>query len=150
MLGAFPHSPCHPIFWPRFVLTVRFPPSVRPMRPMHDALASWPPFQQIYGLFLSPSFLGVGAFKSLLNVCRQRLPLLRLTIQKWAKKRTLGCEKFQPGPAWLLLSKTSPPFSPSLCVLQNFGRTCFYLALWYIYEGAYRVINHLESNFSLT
>ena len=33
--------------------------------------------------------------------------------QRWAKRRALGCEKFLPGPAWLLLSNTGPPFSPS-------------------------------------
>ena len=27
--------------------------------------------------------------------------------------------KFQPGPAWLLLSKTDPPFSPSLYQFQG-------------------------------
>ena len=30
--------------------------------------------------------------------------------KRWAQ----GCVKFLPGPAWLLLSKTGPPFSASL------------------------------------
>ena len=36
------------------------------------------------------------------------------TVQRWAKKWSLGCGNFLPGPAWLLLSKTGPLFSPSL------------------------------------
>ena len=28
--------------------------------------------------------------------------------------RALGCEKFLPGPAWVVLSKTGPPFSGTL------------------------------------
>ena len=34
--------------------------------------------------------------------------------RRWAKRRALNYEKFQPCPAWLLLGKTGPPFSPSL------------------------------------
>ena len=37
-------------------------------------------------------------------------------IQRWAKRWALGCEIFLPGPAWLLLSKSGPPFSLSLYV----------------------------------
>ena len=37
-------------------------------------------------------------------------------IQRWTLLWTLGCEKFLPGLAWLLLSKTGPLFSPSLYV----------------------------------
>ena len=40
--------------------------------------------------------------------------------QRWAKRWSLGCEKFQPGLGWLLLSKTGPPFSPF--VLQETDR----------------------------
>ena len=39
---------------------------------------------------------------------------LFINLQRWAKRRALGCEKFQPGSDWLLLSKTGPPFSPSM------------------------------------
>ena len=35
-------------------------------------------------------------------------------VPRWADRRALGSEKFLPGPAWLLHSKTSPPFIPSL------------------------------------
>ena len=35
-------------------------------------------------------------------------------LQRWTKRLALGCEKFLPGLAWLFLSKTGPPFSPSL------------------------------------
>ena len=35
-------------------------------------------------------------------------------LQRWTLLWTLGCEKFLPGLAWLLLSKTGPLFSPSL------------------------------------
>ena len=38
-------------------------------------------------------------------------------VQKWAKRRALGCEKSLPGPAWLFLSKTGPPFRPYLNVI---------------------------------
>ena len=38
----------------------------------------------------------------------------RKNIQGSTKRRALGCEKFPPGPAWLLFSKTGPPFSGSL------------------------------------
>ena len=42
-------------------------------------------------------------------------PLMMIkSLQRWTKRWTLGCEKFLPGPAGLLLSKTGPPFSPSL------------------------------------
>ena len=37
-------------------------------------------------------------------------------VQKWAKRRALGCEKSLPGPARLFLSKTGPPFRPYLNV----------------------------------
>ena len=37
-----------------------------------------------------------------------------VVVQRWTKRRALGWEKFLPGPAWLLLSETGPPFSPSL------------------------------------
>ena len=37
-------------------------------------------------------------------------PHLQGSTKRWA----LGCVKFLAGPAWLLLSKTGPPFSPSL------------------------------------
>ena len=43
-----------------------------------------------------------------------RKPCLNHTVQRWAKRRTLGCEKCLPSPAWLLLSKTGPSFCPSL------------------------------------
>ena len=35
-------------------------------------------------------------------------------VQRQAKRLALGCEKFQSGPAWTLLSKVGPPFSPYL------------------------------------
>ena len=35
-------------------------------------------------------------------------------LQRWAKKWSLGCVNFLPGPAWLLLSQTAPLFSPSM------------------------------------
>ena len=35
-------------------------------------------------------------------------------VRSWAKKWSLGCGNFLPGPAWLLLSKTGPRFGPSL------------------------------------
>ena len=38
------------------------------------------------------------------------------SIQGFTKRWALGCEKFLPGPAWLLLSKTGPPFSASMYV----------------------------------
>ena len=41
-------------------------------------------------------------------------PILAFYIQGTTKRRALGCENFLPGPAWLLLSKTGPPFSGSL------------------------------------
>ena len=41
-------------------------------------------------------------------------------VQTWAKRRALGCEKFQLGPAWLSLSKTGLPFGPSMyCYFLN-------------------------------
>ena len=35
-------------------------------------------------------------------------------LQGSPKRRALGCEKFQPGPAWVVLSKTGPPLSGAL------------------------------------
>ena len=32
----------------------------------------------------------------------------------WAKRPALGCKKVQPGSTLMLLSKTGPPFSPTL------------------------------------
>ena len=40
-----------------------------------------------------------------------------ITVQRQAKSWALGCEKFPNG--WLLLSKSGPPFSPSLYVLES-------------------------------
>ena len=37
-----------------------------------------------------------------------------MDVQRCTKRWALGCKKFLPGPAWLLLSKTGPPFGPSL------------------------------------
>ena len=39
-------------------------------------------------------------------------------VQRWTIRRALGCEKFPTSLAWLLLSKTGPPFSPSLCIVR--------------------------------
>ena len=36
----------------------------------------------------------------------------------------LGCIKFLPGPAWLMLSETGPPFSASLSRMIPWGATC--------------------------
>ena len=47
-------------------------------------------------------------------------------VQIWVKRRALGCEKFQPVSAWLLPSKTVPPFSPSLYSLRNFRQMVFW------------------------
>ena len=44
-----------------------------------------------------------------------------MQLQKWAKKWSLGCKKFLPGLAWLLLSKTGPLFSPSLYMVLLLG-----------------------------
>ena len=38
------------------------------------------------------------------------------TVQGFTKRWALGCEKFLPCPAWLMLSETGPPFSPSLYI----------------------------------
>ena len=35
-------------------------------------------------------------------------------VRGFTKRWALGCVKFIPDPAWLLLSKTGPPFSASL------------------------------------
>ena len=40
----------------------------------------------------------------------KRIDFMNVYLQRW----TLGCEKFHPLPAWLLLSKTGPHFRPSL------------------------------------
>ena len=40
--------------------------------------------------------------------------VLLLCVQRWAKRWAQGCKKFLTGPAWLLLSRTGPPFSTSL------------------------------------
>ena len=45
---------------------------------------------------------------------------VKMNIQgsaKSAKRWALGCEKILPCPAWLLLSKTGPPFSPYLYIM---------------------------------
>ena len=42
---------------------------------------------------------------------------VKMNIQGSAKRWALGCENFLPGPAWLLLSKTGPPFSPYLYIM---------------------------------
>ena len=38
----------------------------------------------------------------------------RNEVQRFTIRWALGCEKFLPSPAWLLLSKTGPLFSASL------------------------------------
>ena len=45
---------------------------------------------------------------------RCRLKVSYHGIQRWAKSRALGCEKFMVGSARMLLCKTGPPYSPSL------------------------------------
>ena len=45
----------------------------------------------------------------------------RSTVQGFTKRWALGCEKCLPGPAWLLLSKTGPPFGLSLYRGANKG-----------------------------
>ena len=47
-----------------------------------------------------------------------------LFILRWTIRWVLGCEKFLPGPAWLLLSKTGSPFSASLYT------ACLTSSLW--------------------
>ena len=42
---------------------------------------------------------------------------VKMNIQGSAKRWALGCENFLPCPAWLLLSKTGPPFSPYLYIM---------------------------------
>ena len=49
-------------------------------------------------------------------------PRPHLLVQRWNLMWTLGCEKILPGAAWLLLSKTGPPFSPSLGLQDAFHR----------------------------
>ena len=44
---------------------------------------------------------------------------LQVYVQGFTKRWTLGCEKFLPGLAWLLLSVTGPPFSPYLCTVSQ-------------------------------
>ena len=44
-------------------------------------------------------------------------------VRRWAKRWALGCEKFPPGPTWLLLRKRDPSFSPYL----------YSYFLWFIY-----------------
>ena len=41
------------------------------------------------------------------------------SVQRWAQRWALGCRTFLPGPAWLMLSKTGPPFSPFLYKLEG-------------------------------
>ena len=48
-----------------------------------------------------------------------------------------GCKKFQPGPALLLLSKTGPPFSPSL------------YNIWFFYALSSRTICGIHSTLTL-
>ena len=48
-----------------------------------------------------------------------------ITLQRWKKINENGCEKFMPGFAWLLLSKTYIPYFPSLykvveLIVRNF------------------------------
>ena len=42
------------------------------------------------------------------------------------KRRALGCEKFQPGPAWVVLSKTVQPCSGALYI-KKFATKCITL-----------------------
>ena len=56
-------------------------------------------------------------------ICHLRLPYLSIESGAkrkirvgFTKRRALGCVKFLPGPAWLLLSEPGPPFSASLYV----------------------------------
>ena len=37
-----------------------------------------------------------------------------VSVERRTKRLALGFEKLLPGPAWLSLGKTGPPFSPSL------------------------------------
>ena len=43
------------------------------------------------------------------------------SVQRWAQRWALGCRTFLPGPAWLMLSKTGPPFSPFLYKLEGWS-----------------------------
>ena len=48
----------------------------------------------------------------------ERLLVKNCPLQR-CRDGLIGCEKFLPGPTWLLLSKPSPPFSPSQLVENN-------------------------------
>ena len=55
------------------------------------------------------------AQKGFLKRTYRRMLLFKGTyVQRFPKRWALGCWKFLPGLAWLLLSKTGPPFSASL------------------------------------
>ena len=49
-----------------------------------------------------------------LHECSGLLLIMKHFIQRSAKRLVRGCEKFPPGLAWLVLSKTGPLFSPTL------------------------------------
>ena len=48
-----------------------------------------------------------------------------IPIQRWAKRRALGCKKFLICSARLLLSKTGPPFSTSLYSMPLAGKVSY-------------------------
>ena len=41
----------------------------------------------------------------------------QIYVKVQVKERSLSCEKILPGSAWLMLSKTGPPFTPFLHVI---------------------------------
>ena len=59
---------------------------------------------------LSSAATALSADSTITTEHDQRVSTATFTVQRWTKRWALGCEKFLPGPAWLLLSKTGPPF----------------------------------------
>ena len=50
--------------------------------------------------------------------------LFLASLQGSTKRRALGCEKFLRGLAWVVLSKTGPPFSRALYMINDFIMFC--------------------------
>ena len=79
-----------------------------PLRPIMAGCSSLPPSSR------NLTLTKVGQLACINFLGRAETSFAVLTVlQRWTKTKrwALGCEKYPPGPAWLLLSETGPPFS---------------------------------------
>ena len=82
-------------------------------------------------LFCAPSTIDLLKKNILLYIH----PIITTYTQRWTIVWALGCEKFLPGPAWLLLSETGPPLSASMYIFSEmFSQTSWFRRMFVFWK----------------